>query len=44
MTLENHVWTYLDPLEDVGKLKGLVAFYAPGPKFRLVVDGEEVVA
>lgn len=40
--LENQVWTYLTPLAEAGKLKELVAFYVPGPKFKLVVDGQEI--
>ena len=40
--LKNQVWTYRNPLDEAGKIKDLLAFYVPGPNFRLVVEGEEV--
>lgn len=40
--LENQVWTYVEPLVPASVLTGLLAFYVPGPKFKLVVDGEVV--
>jgi len=42
--LKNQVWTYRAPVEEAGKIKDLLAFYVPGPNFRLAVDGEEVKA
>ena len=40
--LENAVWVYKDPLVEAIKLKDLLAFYVPGPSFKLIVDGKEV--
>lgn len=40
--LENQVWTYVKPLLPASALTGLVSFYVPGPKFKLVVNGEVV--
>jgi uncharacterized protein (DUF427 family) len=40
--LENQVWTYREPLVEATKIKDLLAFYVPGPNFKLVVDGVEV--
>lgn len=40
--LENQVWVYETPLAEATKLEGLVAFWVPGPNFKLVVNGEEI--
>lgn len=37
-TFKNHVWSYLDPLSEIPKIKGLLAFY--DEKLDVFVDGE----